>query len=407
MILRNETKTKFGYFPEDLSAGSHKKILISCDYCKETITKENYRLSEAKPGSKHCCKKCKVLKSHETIKKTGGMEAINKKRAATNLEKYGTLAPANNDKIQQKIQAANQIKYGTTHAIESPLVQAKIKESMMANHGVINPFELQKFQDKAKDTMKQIYGKEHFSQIHLSNSTLEKLQNKEWLFDQHITQKKCISHICRELGSEAKFQTVVNYCKRHGIEVQKYNTSIAEFEILKYLQSIGIKDIEQSNKKIIKPLEIDLYSPILKIGIDYAGLYWHSEEYKDQNYHVSKMNICSKIGIRLITIFEDEWETKKEWVKQKLKEIFIPSSENSEHITDHTSEIQSCDLRWEDGKLYEKQGYVKIKEIPPIAYWIVDSHTRICESELTENLKAQNILRIYDCGHAVYKWAKK
>lgn len=99
-------------------------------------------------------------------------------------------------------------------------------------------------------------------------------------------------------------------------------TSKAETEIKEYLESLGVA-VESGNRTLIKSGEIDLYLPELKIGIEYNGLYWHSEMSgkKMKDYHLNKTEMCEQQGVRLIHIFEDEWEGKRDIVKSKLKAI--------------------------------------------------------------------------------------
>lgn len=95
-----------------------------------------------------------------------------------------------------------------------------------------------------------------------------------------------------------------------------------EKEVSDFIESLGIKVIK-SNRKIIHPLEIDIFLPEYNIAIEYDGLAWHSEFFgkKDRNYHLMKTKICEEKGIRLIHIFDDEWRYKKEIVKNKLLSI--------------------------------------------------------------------------------------
>ena len=67
--------------------------------------------------------------------------------------------------------------------------------------------------------------------------------------------------------------------------------------------------------------------PELNIGIEYDGLKWHSDEFKDKNYHLNKTEECKKLGIRLVHIFEDEWMNKKEIIKSIIRNI-IGKTEN-------------------------------------------------------------------------------
>ena len=79
---------------------------------------------------------------------------------------------------------------------------------------------------------------------------------------------------------------------------------------------------QQRNREILRNREIDIYIPLLKLGIEYNGLHWHSERLgKGKNYHLDKLNKCNEQGIRLIQIFEDEWINHRDICESKLKQI--------------------------------------------------------------------------------------
>lgn len=95
-----------------------------------------------------------------------------------------------------------------------------------------------------------------------------------------------------------------------------------EIELLEYIKDIYKDEIQINVRDVIPKLEIDIYLPKLNLGIEYNGLYWHSEKNgKSPNYHLNKTTIANKMGIRLIQIFSDEWLNKKDIVKAKLKSI--------------------------------------------------------------------------------------
>ena len=93
--------------------------------------------------------------------------------------------------------------------------------------------------------------------------------------------------------------------------------SKGETQIANYIKSFGLR-ILQSNRKILKGQEIDIYIPEKKIAIEFNGTYWHDENHKDKNYHYDKWLACKNLGIQLIQIWEDDWNKNPELIKKSL-----------------------------------------------------------------------------------------
>ena len=72
------------------------------------------------------------------------------------------------------------------------------------------------------------------------------------------------------------------------------------------MRSLGVSCYK--DKSILKPYEIDCYCPEYKIGIEFNGIYWHSNLQKEKDYHVKKSKLAEQKGVRLIHIYENEWE---------------------------------------------------------------------------------------------------
>lgn len=81
--------------------------------------------------------------------------------------------------------------------------------------------------------------------------------------------------------------------------------------------------IERNYRKIdgLSPKEVDIFIPSRNIAIEFNGLYWHSELYLDKNYHYDKWKKCADAGVRLLTVWEDEWENKQDIVKSHIKHV--------------------------------------------------------------------------------------
>ena len=95
-------------------------------------------------------------------------------------------------------------------------------------------------------------------------------------------------------------------------------TSLMEKELLSFISENYSGDLIVSDKKILNGKELDIYLPELNLAFEFNGLYWHSELYKENNYHQKKSDDCQELGIQLIHIWEDDWLYKTDIIKSIL-----------------------------------------------------------------------------------------
>lgn len=95
--------------------------------------------------------------------------------------------------------------------------------------------------------------------------------------------------------------------------------SQGENAIKDYVVSLGY-EVETRNRKILRGRELDILIPSENLAIEYCGLYWHGEARKeDKDYHYRKYLGCKSEGIKLLTVFEDEWLDRPEVVKTNIR----------------------------------------------------------------------------------------
>ena len=110
-------------------------------------------------------------------------------------------------------------------------------------------------------------------------------------------------------------------------------TSYGEKEIVEFIKSICDYDIIENDRNILKGKELDIYIPSKNVAIEFDGIYFHSlknisihnknadkeQILKYDNYikykGLNKTIECEKLGIRLIHIWDYEWNNKKEICK--------------------------------------------------------------------------------------------
>lgn len=70
-------------------------------------------------------------------------------------------------------------------------------------------------------------------------------------------------------------------------------------------------------------LEIDLYDPVNNVGVEFHGLYSHSDRLSSNpSLHRQKADLAEKAGIQLIQIYESEWVQRRECVIDRLDAVF-------------------------------------------------------------------------------------
>lgn len=133
-------------------------------------------------------------------------------------------------------------------------------------------------------------------------------------------------------------QDIVVHCTKHKLDCQTrpnwlingYNPcpkcnhmkSSGEEEVARYLSIFT--PTQRRDRTILAPKELDIVLPEHQLAVEYCGMYWHShgtvdEERRNKHNHYQKYNGCAAKGIRLLTIYETEWEQRKPAIKRLLR----------------------------------------------------------------------------------------
>lgn len=278
--------------------------------------------------------------------------SINQKRRETNLEKYGVTCaaqtkenrkkledwyadPENVRKNLERIKQTNIERYGVENCKSLPEVEQKIIATCLARYNVTNVAQIPS--TKAKLKARTAEYKLNGYLLKKGYERFQKYVNDRYNFTL-LTQSDQYEGIRQRDVQEMEFECnachsriIKKFYHGKGITCEICNPATPKFvsneeqEIFDYITvDLGIMNACQGDKKIINPFELDMVFPDQKIAIEYCGLYWHSEASsgKKQKYHYDKMILTNHAGYRLITIFSDEWNRKRDIVKSKLANIF-------------------------------------------------------------------------------------
>lgn len=188
-------------------------------------------------------------------------------------------------------------------------------------------------------TIKKENGWIHHNSVHVSDETRVLINDPVWIRHQHFDLKRSLTEIAQSLGVDPTM--IQRKFKEFKLGTpQRFAVATNEKEIVEYLTGLGIKVISNT-RRIIPPLELDIFLPEFNIAIEHCGIYWHSSKHKASDYHLHKLQKCVDKGVRLITLFEDEWTFNRKVVERVLFTIL----DRSQLLTDDFESVNDCDIQ--------------------------------------------------------------
>ena len=215
----------------------------------------------------------------------------------------------------------------------------KISEDELYNKYIVencSPYKLSKELGISVDMMYEII--RHYNLCGLRMDSITRIAKKasmDDLFNYYVENKHSITDTKIHFSlTDWEFKQIVKYyniTNRSGV-------SGYEDEIIKYLPENT--EIIRNDRKILgNGKELDIYLPKYHIGIEFNGDYWHSSLQKEKNYHYDKSRAAETMGIRLIHIFEYEWNDPNK--KNKIISIIKSATQQ---ITERIF-ARKCDVR--------------------------------------------------------------
>jgi very-short-patch-repair endonuclease len=166
-----------------------------------------------------------------------------------------------------------------------------------------------------------------------------------------------------------------------------------EQEIYTFLKNdIGILNIKQRDRTVLNGKELDIYLPDYKLGIEYHGIYWHCDLFKNPEDHAIKQRLCENKKIRLLTFWQDEWRDEKD----KCKDIIRSHLFKTNKLTKYNKDYVVINKRHEDIFEYLDNGFVEKETI--VGFKWTDLYRTFDEN--SENVDGKKFYKIYDNGIA-------
>lgn len=232
----------------------------------------------------------------------------------------------NNDKIQETKRNTCMEKYGSINVLASEFGRDKIIKTNLEKYGVDNYTKTDEYKlsvvgrthsDETKFKIKDSHRQKFYNSFQFRYKHCKPL----FTIDEYDGVKgyKQYKWLCYKCNKE-----FISSCDNGSSPVCDHCSPVGtkhELVVRNYLDSLDVP-FEYNYRKILPSgKELDVYIPTLNLGIEISGLRWHSTINPAYNKvdHISKHNECESIGIRLITLFDDEFYEKKRLVLSRIK----------------------------------------------------------------------------------------
>lgn len=162
---------------------------------------------------------------------------------------------------------------------------------------------------------------------------------------------------------------ILKWVREYKLEdgIGKSSGSKAEREVADIVRDACDKygyTVVTNDRSELGGMELDIYVPDLKLAIEFNGTFWHSDTMKKPNYHQQKTLDCISKGIRLIHIFEYEWNTEetKDRIIHYLKNIIGSKDNEVIYARDCSVDFVDRPTAFELMDKYHLQGAIGYKE---------------------------------------------
>jgi hypothetical protein len=221
-----------------------------------------------------------------------------------------TKCSSNSKEVREKATKTIENKYGVSHYSKTKDYVDKVKKTSLDRYGVDNFSKTDEYVEKSKKTYKEKYGVDSYTKTYEYIEKSKKTALDKYGVDSYTKTddfKRRFSKTMNKKYNSNSLCTVFNHISSLS--------SIKEKELLDFVNEHYNGDVIENYKD---KYEIDVYLPDMKIGFEFNGLYWHSNKFKDKNYHLNKTKHFYQMDVRIIHIWEDDWVNNNHIIKSQI-----------------------------------------------------------------------------------------
>lgn len=195
----------------------------------------------------------------------------------------------------------------------------------------------------------------------------------EYFEDSYTNMSKPMLIKHKKCGNVFQQRPEFHIGKKQGCPFCQHVVSSGEKDVLAFVKEYTRCEVQNNARivpdffvgsKLIHKAELDIYIPELKLAIEYNGTYFHDISLKGKGYHIGKRKACEQLGIRLISIWECDWQDDR---KRPILERYLKNALGVRE--ERTVYARSCVVKDVPQDVYREfmeenhiQGYANAKE---------------------------------------------
>lgn len=195
----------------------------------------------------------------------------------------------------------------------------------------------------------------------------------EYFVDSYIGMSKPMLIKHKKCGNVFQQRPEFHIGKKQGCPFCQHVVSSGEKDVLAFVKEHTHCEVQNNvrivpdffaGSKLIHKAELDIYIPELKLAIEYNGTYFHDISLKGKGYHIGKRKACEQLGIRLISIWECDWQDdrKRPILERYLKNALGVREERTVYARNCVVKDVPQDVYREFMEENHIQGYANAKE---------------------------------------------
>ena len=241
-------------------------------------------------------------------------DRFHEQKRITCLEKYGTENISSLDAIKEQKRLKAQEKYGVDCVLQSEEIKEKIRATNRKRYGVKHPMQ--------NPTVAMIRGRNKMNTTYQNFSRFADICTPEFTMEEYHGSTRDIKYKWKCTKCGYIFEDVY-ICGLPPVCPHCYNIfkSKPHQTIANWLVDELHYEIENNNRNLIAPQEVDIYIPSKNITFEINGIYWHSERFRGKDFHNNKVEAANRAGFELIHIWEHEFTNKLDAVKHQIQTI--------------------------------------------------------------------------------------